>query len=122
MLLKFSLKNIFFFIRYRSSSPYSKALCKRKLISLKKWLQSTDYKNIAKVPFPFVNFIPKYDKNRFCMHIKAFDGLFFIKSMGYLKIYDLIQLNQFRHVFFCNIIHNIISSISYTIMLLLLCL
>ena len=47
----------FFFIRYRSSLPYSKALYKRKLISIKKWLQSTDYKNIAKVPFPFINTI-----------------------------------------------------------------
>ena len=49
-----SLKNIFFFIRYRSSLLYSQTLCKRKIISIKKWLQSTDYKKIAKVRFPFI--------------------------------------------------------------------
>ena len=53
MFLKISLK-FFFFIHYRSSLPYSKALCKRKLNSIKKWLQSTDYENIAKVRFPFL--------------------------------------------------------------------
>jgi hypothetical protein len=37
-----------------SSLPYSKALFNRKLISIKKCLQSTDYKNIAKVLIPFI--------------------------------------------------------------------
>ena len=58
MFLKIPL-NFFFFIHYRSSLPYSKALCKRKLISIKKWLQSTDYKNVAKVRFPFSSIFPK---------------------------------------------------------------
>ena len=51
-VIKIFTEKYIFFIRYRN--PYSKALCKRKLISIKKWLQSTDYKNIAKVLFPFV--------------------------------------------------------------------
>ena len=55
VFLKISLKKIFFFVRYMSSLPYSKALCKRKLISIKKWIKSTDYKNIAKVRFPFIS-------------------------------------------------------------------
>ena len=54
-VLKNFTEKCIFFIRYRSSLPYSKALCKRKFISIKKWLQSTDYKNIAKVPFPFIS-------------------------------------------------------------------
>ena len=44
----------FFIICYMSSLPYSKTLCIRKLISIEKWLHSTDYKKIADVPFPFI--------------------------------------------------------------------
>ena len=68
-VIKIFTENIFFFIRYRNSLPYSKVLCKRKLISIKKWLQSTDYKIIAKVLFPFLT------KNK--LNIKIFTKHFF---------------------------------------------
>ena len=66
---------MYFFIRYRSSLPYSKALYKRKLISIKKWLQSTDYKNIAKVLFPFTTEMDIFLKTRLFV-----DCTFFIKE------------------------------------------
>ena len=53
-------KNIFFgekfktLIRYRCRLPYFKAFYKRILISIKKWLQSTDIKNESVLWFPFL--------------------------------------------------------------------
>ena len=45
VFLKIFNEKYYFFSRYRSS-----------LISIKKWLQSNDYKKMAEVPFPFLNF------------------------------------------------------------------
>ena len=49
----------FFFIIIRNSSrlPYCRALYKRKLITIKKWLQSTDFKKMAEDWSPFI--VPK---------------------------------------------------------------
>ena len=51
-ILKFSLK--IFIMRYRDRIPYCKVLYERKLISIKKWRQSTAYKKVKKVCSPFL--------------------------------------------------------------------
>ena len=48
----FSL-NFFIIFQNYSRLPCSKALCKRKLISIKKWLQSNDYKKMVELWSPF---------------------------------------------------------------------
>ena len=53
----FLSKVYIFIIENRGRLPYCKSLYKRKLISIKKWLQSTDYKKMAEVRFPF--FLPQ---------------------------------------------------------------
>ena len=52
-------KTIYFFLYeiIKDRLPYWKALYKRKLISIKKWLQSTDYKRMVELWSPLKQFI-----------------------------------------------------------------
>ena len=44
----------FNYLLYRGRLPYCKILYKRKLISIKKWFQSTDYKKVSVLWSPFM--------------------------------------------------------------------
>ena len=52
-VFKILTEKYFFYIHYRGRLSYTKALYKRKLISIKKWLPSTNYKKVSVLWSPY---------------------------------------------------------------------